>query len=133
MTRIYRHDPMEIALRAMPGTLKEIAASTGVPKSTVQTWLRKLKDCGWTHIGKWKRDDDHGLPVPVMYGGQGRNAICRLKPLTQTELTRRYKNRLRERGEFERWQAGHTAKRRVKRMLTRLKGRPPTPFDALMM
>lgn len=133
MTRIYRHDPFELALRAMPGTLADIAAQVGAHKSTVNYWVRRLRNCGWAHVGDWQRTDGPGGIVPVFHAGQGRDAACKLKPFTKAEITARYMKNMRATGEYEFWRKGASAKQRVARMVQRNKGRPATPWDALMM
>jgi hypothetical protein len=130
-----RHrDPMEQALRAMPGTLNEMVTRIGAPKTTVSHWVQKLRACGWAHVGKWERSSGPGSIQPVFHAGKGRDAP---KPsaLTHTEITRRYIAKMRVTGEYKHWRAGVSAKQRLDRKLTRMKqqGRTPTPFDALLM
>jgi len=133
VTKVYRHDRTQIALAAMPGTLKDMADRIGAPKATVQHWIQDLRACGWAHVGQWKRTDGPGGIVPVFYAGPGRDAVCKLKPWTTAEVNARYKQRLRKSEDYEHRRAKVTAKQRLRRQLEKLKGRTPTPFDALMM
>lgn len=133
MTKVYRHDRTQIALAAMPGTLKDMAERIGAPKATVQHWIKALRACGWAHVGKWKRTDGPGGLQPVFYAGQGRDAECTLMPYTKSETQARYKKRLQKSDDYAHIRAKITAKQRLKRQLAKLKGRTPTPFDALMM
>ncbi|WOH61925.1 hypothetical protein [Bradyrhizobium sp. BWC-3-1] len=133
MTKVYRHDRTQIALQAMPGTLKDMADRIDAPKATVQHWIQDLRACGWAHVGKWQRTEGPGGIVPVFYAGPGRDAPCKLEALTRTEVQQRYRKRLRKSEDYPHIRAKMTAKQRLKRQLVKLKGRTPTPFDALMM
>jgi len=132
MTGKHHQDPMEQALRAMPGTLNEMAASIGVPKTTVSHWVQKLRRHGWAHVGKWQRSDGPGSIQPVYYPGRGKDAP-KPDPYTGTEIARRYFKKMRQTGEYQHWRAGVSAKQRLDRQLVKLRRRKPTPFDALMM
>jgi hypothetical protein len=133
MTKVYRHDRTQIALAAMPGTLREMAAKIGAPKSTVQHWIEELRACGWAHVGGWKRSDGPGGIIPIIHAGPGRDAPCRLKPYTKAEVDARYKKRRRKREDYPHIRAKTTARQRLERQLKKLQGRTPTPFDALLM
>ena len=69
-------DHTERLLRAMPGTLSEIAARTGMSKSTVKRWCSAMRTMGWVHVPRWRRPDGPGKTQPVLHPGPGRNAPC---------------------------------------------------------
>jgi hypothetical protein len=133
MTKVYRHDRTQIALAAMPGTLKDMADRIGTPKGTVQHWIKELRACGWAHVGGWKRSDGPGGLQPIFHAGQGRDALCKLKPLTTAEVCERYRKRTAEDGRRDVRLAKNRTRKHLKKLLAKAKGRTPTPFDALMM
>lgn len=124
-------DRWEMMLRAMPGTLNEIAARTGIPKTTVKKWTSTLRAIGWAHVPKWRRCDGPGKIQPVITGGPGRNVPCNLEALTPSECQRNSRARANENDPFRHGQ--DLARRRARDNLKRIHKRgKATPFDALM-
>ncbi len=87
MTRNYK----QAIADALPGTLGEIAAKSGARLGTVVRWLRIMRDADECHVGSWKRADGAGGFKRVYVDGPGRDAPCRLKRLSNTVYSARYR------------------------------------------
>lgn len=125
-------DRYDMMLRAMPGTLNEIAYRTGVPKSTVKKWTMDLRNMGWAHVSRWKRSDGPGRMQPVIKAGPGRNVPCTLPVLTKTECQRNCRIKIMK-ADPDRHDV-HLARRRARWSAAKIvaSGRKATPFDALL-
>lgn len=98
---------------ALPGTVHEIMASTGLSRRTVYRWVSELmaaepREC---HIGKWPRKN--GMPTPKFHAGPGVDAT-KPKPKTDAYFSRKSrKKRNEEKAEFE--SARHAANTNAER------------------
>jgi hypothetical protein len=115
----------------MPGTHNELIERTGMGKSTVKRWTVLLRACGWVHVPKWVRSDGPGRIQPVFRAGPGVNVPCDLPVLTPQERVERHRKRAKLSGEHQHKLARERAQKKAARV--RKRGRPATPWDALMM
>lgn len=121
-------DPTERMLRAMPGTMNELAARTGVSKSSVKRWCSILRAMGWAHVPRWRRADGPGGIQPVLHPGPGRSVPCPpALPDAHYQAKCRAGAKKDGRHEFQ------LAKRRARdhARAVRQSGRKATPFDTL--
>lgn len=79
-------------LQAMPGSISEIIAQSGYDRSTVERWMRRMRDVD-CHIIDWRRPEVSGPFVAVYAAGPGDDAVCTLKPLTPSEDWHRKKEK----------------------------------------
>ena len=86
-------------LASMPGTRKELAATSGVCMPTVYHHIQKLHAAGEIHIVDW-HITHMGIPAAIFDVGAGRDAICRWKPTTQDQRYRKWLWRMKESGEL---------------------------------
>jgi hypothetical protein len=88
MPRNY-HIARDHILQAMPGTVNQLVTKSGYCRSTVERWLRALRqgepEQRGSHIIGWKRPERCGHFVAVHAAGPGKDAPCRLKPLTASQ------------------------------------------------
>lgn len=77
---------------ALPGTLAEITAKSGVKRMTVVRWLRIMRDSGECHVGKWKRSAGSGPLMRVYVAGKGVDAK-RPERLSMAVYKQRYRQR----------------------------------------
>lgn len=64
---------IDSVLRAMPATLNEISAATGI--ATMSAWriIERLREAGWSYIGRWANPEGNTKPSPVHYAGKGKD------------------------------------------------------------
>lgn len=118
----------EMVLRAMPGTMRELALRTDTPKGTLKNWVLALRKAGWAHVIAWENVTP-GKQRPVVQAGPGKDKPCppTLTPAQQSKL---FRDRARADGRYELILRRQHAKRKAERI--RKSGRKATPFDALM-
>jgi len=118
----------ETLLRAMPGTIAEIAIRTNNPRGTVKNWLRKLRNAGWCYVIDWDTVGP-GKQRPVFRAGPGDDVPC---PPTQTpaQISARFREKARAEGTYELILKKSAALRRAETI--RKSGKKATPFDALI-
>lgn len=97
-------------IAAMPGTVPEIIAASGMNESTVKRWIRLMRAAGESHIGSWKRSNHQGAFQSVHVIGQGDDAPCRLKPWTMAQCCKRSRRNAKADGRAEFTQARRSAK-----------------------
>lgn len=83
----------QLVLKAMPLAAVDIAAALGVAATTVQRIVDNLHESGKCHVGEWRRAV-RGSFVAIYYLGDGEDAPCRLKKLTQAQKDKRYKRKM---------------------------------------
>ncbi len=123
-------DRTDMMLRAMPGTVMEIMARTGVAKTTAKRWIGELRACGWVHVPKWQRPEAQGKIAPVFHAGPGKEAPC---PPART--MRQYVDKCRAKARKDGRQDFIAAKGRAAKAAARVikRGVKATPFDAIML
>lgn len=99
---------------ALPGTFRQVAASTGISDKAVRRRLRMLHATHQIHIGAWYRPAK-GAICEVYHFGQGEDAKCHIKPLTDRQRSQRYYRKLRNTGEMEFFNARRSARDRANR------------------
>lgn len=83
-----------LVLAALPATQVQVHRKTGLGQATVSRWLSDLKAAGEIHVGGWRRSR-HGGPFAARWVvGPGKDAPCKLNPLSPSE--RNVKRRSRE-------------------------------------
>lgn len=119
-------------LRSLPGTPKELIERTGLNPRTVTGLLKKLRASAELHIGKWSRSQGRGNFQPTYVAGPGKDAVCKLKPLTDSQIGKRCWARMKGTPAHDRRKAKDTAryfaKKAAKRgdpMINALHGRNP--------
>lgn len=95
---------------AMPGTVPEIMARSGMTETTVKRWIRILRAAGESHIAKWKRSIGSGAFQSVHVLGAGQDARCYLQPYTTAQLSKRSRRAGKVDGRAEATQARRSAK-----------------------
>ena len=122
-------DRYETVLRAMPGTVKEMAAIIGASEISVERWARTLRNMGWAHVREWQRPAGSGRNAPVIYPGPGDNAPMP-EAITAAQALFNYRQRLRhDRERYERVRAKENARKAIAKVVK--SGRKASPFDAL--
>lgn len=121
-------DRYEMVLRAMPGTVDQIAAITGASRHSVERWARTLRRMGWAHVPEWERREGPGRTAPVIYGGPGENVPQ--PAISAQQALFNYRQRLRrDRDRYDRVRAAEKARKMVDKIIK--SGRKASPFDAL--
>lgn len=98
-------------LAALPGTIHDIRAKTGLAESTIRRWARKLKGKGM-RISRYKRTS--GLYTPVYVVGYGPDAPDP-GALSCADYCRRWREKAKATGEIEFVYARRHARDRAKR------------------
>jgi len=125
-------DRYEMVLRAMPGTIHDIARQTGATVHSVDRWTQKLRKMGWAHVPEWTRLKGSGRMAPVIYGGPGESLPSQLEPITAEQSLYNYRQKLRrDRERYERVRAKENARKAIAKIVK--SGRKASPFDALLM
>jgi hypothetical protein len=84
MPRNYHTAKADI-IQAMPGTTGQLVEKSGWHHDTVARWVRRMRKTGECRIVDWRRPNRTGNFVPVYGAGPGADAVCTLKPLTNSE------------------------------------------------
>jgi hypothetical protein len=122
-------DRVELVLRAMPGTVDELALRCGTPRRTMEFWTLQLRRYGWAHVATWKEPTGAGRWHPVLSAGPGKNKPTPARK-TPTERARKCWLRMKEDGRYDRYLSRKRVVDKIKQI--RQQGRKATPFDALM-
>lgn len=123
---------LDMALRAMPGTVGEIAERMCVSKDAATHWTAMLRAAGWAHVSEWRRSEKRGGFQPVIAAGQGVNVACNLTTAPRKIAPYRlpgYVKRPREEGFSE--AAAIRALQLADSIVS--SGRRASPFDALFI
>ena len=122
-------DRYEAALRAMPGTAKDIAERLGTTQFSVDRWTWVLRRLGWAHVGGWERCEGPGQMRPILHAGQGVNAP-KPKAIPYAESLAAHRQRLKR--DKDRY-ALKCAKEKAHKAIAKIvkSGRKASPFDAL--
>ena len=78
---------------ALPGTVLQIVAKTGLVESTVRRWLVRLRADGKAHISKRLRNV--GGSTPVWIAGPGEDAPP-IVPYTSAQYSKRFRRRVKK-------------------------------------
>lgn len=97
MTRKARDHNKHVILAALPGTRKEIQIATGLSKTCVQRWITRLHEARIIRISKWVKPTPESQPTGFYRIGSAPDAVCKLKPLTNTQKVNRWRARLKQR------------------------------------
>ena len=122
-------DRYEATLRAMPGTVRDIAAQLGASVHSVDRWTQTLRKMGWAHVPEYERPKGSGRTAPILHAGPGENVPM---PITVTvaQAIHNYRQKLRRDQErYERVRAKENARKRIAKIVKT--GRKASPFDAL--
>ncbi|MBV8660375.1 MAG: helix-turn-helix domain-containing protein, partial [Burkholderiales bacterium] len=92
-------------IAAMPGSVPEIMAKSGMNESTVKRWIRIMRAAGESHIGSWKRSNGSGGFQSVHVLGAGQDAPCCLKSFTVAQCCKRSRRNAKVDGRAEFTQA----------------------------
>lgn len=90
-----------IIVAAMPGTVPEIVASSGMTESTVKRWIRILHAAGEIYISGWQPHPRAGAHMAVYSIGNLPDAKCKLKTLTKRQIRLRYEAKAKEDGRYD--------------------------------
>lgn len=96
-------------IAAMPGTVPEIMARSGMTKSTVKRWITLMREAGECHIDRWIRPDGPGGFMPVHIIGEGKDARCHLKAFSGAHYSKKSRRKAKEEGKAEFTQARRSA------------------------
>lgn len=123
---------LDMALRAMPGTVGEIAERMCVSKDAAKHWTTLLREVGWAHVSEWRRSEKRGGFQPVICAGQGVNVACHLTTAPRKIAPSRlpgYVKKPRDEGFPE------AAARKARQLADSIvsSGRKACPFDALFI
>ena len=97
-------------IAAMPGTVPEITARSGLTESTVKRWIFIMRAAGESHIGSWKRSEGPGGFQSIHVAGPGADAVCKLKRRTCAQYSKRSRKAAKADGRMEIAQARRSAK-----------------------
>jgi hypothetical protein len=92
--RTHNDGLMADVLKALPGTVPEIAAKVGCSNVTAHRWVTSLHGTK-TYVCDWR--PAKGPSIPVWAKGRQEDVPCTVKKLTRTEIARAYRDRLKER------------------------------------
>ncbi|WP_147328072.1 hypothetical protein [Duganella sp. BJB476] len=79
-------------------------------ETTVKRWIRIMRAAGETHIGSWRRCEGSGGFQPIHVLGPGADALCRLKPFTGAQCSKRSRRNAKADGRADVAQARRSAK-----------------------
>jgi hypothetical protein len=85
------HNNDERLLAHMPATRRKLIEITGMPTRTAYNVVKRLHEDGKIHIIGWERTHGGGPFVQIWQAGPGDDAYCQLRPMTQSQIWRRYK------------------------------------------
>lgn len=90
-------------LSAMPGSILEIKAATGLGLTTVWRWVNDLVASNEAHIHKLGVDPTGGPLFAIYHSGRKPNrlVVARPKLTTPMDRTNRYRKKLRQTGDWE--------------------------------
>lgn len=121
-------DRYEAILRAMPGTVDQIAAITGASRHSVERWARTLRQMGWAHVPEWERREGPGRTAPIIHAGPGTNVPQ--PAITAQQALANYRQRLRrDQDRYDRVRAVENSRKAIAKIVK--SGRKASPFDAL--
>jgi DNA invertase Pin-like site-specific DNA recombinase len=86
---------------ALPGSHAEIIKQTGLGRTTVWRWLKQMHQERCIHIARWHRTPGGGPFIPTYAKGPGKDAPCRLKPLTEAQKSARFRAAARKDGRWD--------------------------------
>lgn len=88
-------------VESLPGTRPEIVTRSGVSRSGVVSWIKKMHDAGEVRIIGWKAHPRSSPAMPVYALGSGEDAVCRIKKLTKKQRRLRYEAKAKKDGRFD--------------------------------
>lgn len=125
LKRALLHFQQQALLAAMPGTLPQLAAATGLHVNTVSRFLKAMRGepdaAGFysaAHIRSWRRPHK-GAHMPVYERGRGRDAVDKFVPRTRSERHQRLVAKLERLGKIGEYRARDAQRRQERRKAQR--------------
>lgn len=89
-------------LKAMPGGQDDIGRKSGIPQATISMHLKTLHKAGKCHIKAWRHPNkDRGRFVAVWAAGEGVDAVCELRRLSDADYRKKHKEKIISEGRLE--------------------------------